>query len=633
MKLMMKTRYQRTVCAVLAAVLAGMSFSGCSRAYADASSDVLTQKPSSDGRTKITVLVKYAFSINDFEKAVEEKFPDIDIVQVGNYTRDMGIEEYKKRLEHDDLTDIVMTWPLDVGEEYWPDRLLDLSGFDFTSRYNVSVMDSISRDGKLYYLPGPSQVRGIVYNKTLFEEKGWTVPENFEEFISLCRKIEASGMRSLQLGLENPEVLDTAFVGYSFTDCFSKPQDTQWIAEYNNGQHSFGDHFAPALDHFQTLIDAGILRESDLDVNYSEREKMFFTRQCAMVEDSVLLARMGYSQTGSTDEFALMPFFDPCGDEWARLYMVCYIGLNQHLAEPKNKKKYDAVLKLMDYISTCEGQEALMSDTGAMFSNLIGVDLPEVPEIQDLLPALHQGHYAIFPELKNAQTALRAGLAGMVRGDMDKETVIKTVDAQNLSPPKTDIPEKLGTASSDFTLIETGSFVTDAMRKASGCEIALFMDSGKDGKYNAKGLSARLYQGDQTANDLNRILPALKYDASGTLWKVTMTGGDLIKTLEYSIPVDNNISGWFYYFSGLHMKYAPSADPGSRIQKITLEDGGKIDPKKKYSIAVMENTVSEEYLISCEKTDITIFEILKNEIKEQKTISPPKDGRFVLVDA
>ena len=66
-----------------------------------------------------------------------------------------------------------------------------------------------------------------------------------------------------------------------------------------------------------------------------------------------------------------MPFFSPgtpC--DWARLYMVCYVGLNKHLGEPQNKKKYDLVMQLMDYISTPEGQIALAADTGAMYSSV-----------------------------------------------------------------------------------------------------------------------------------------------------------------------------------------------------------------------------------------------------------------------
>lgn len=155
-------KIQRRVLMIIILMTLLLCLPGCGAKVSD-NEDILTQKAIAKGKTPITVLVKYAFSINEFEKAVEEKFPEIDIVQVGNFTRNMGIEEYAARLEHDDLPDIVMTWPLDVGKVYWSDRLLDLSGMEFSSRYNTSMLNDISTDGKLYYLPGPAQVRGIVY--------------------------------------------------------------------------------------------------------------------------------------------------------------------------------------------------------------------------------------------------------------------------------------------------------------------------------------------------------------------------------------------------------------------------------------------------------------------------------------
>lgn len=628
---MQSTVGRRLLLVVAALLIFSSCFAGCANRKPAPTNEILTQKPLSSKKTTITVLVKYAFSINAFEEAVETKFPDIDIVQVGNYTRDMGIDEYYARLEHDDLPDIVMTWPLEVGEEFWEERLVDLSGMEFTSRYNLSMLNDISRDGKLYYLPGPSQVRGIIYNKTLFEEKGWEVPKDFEGFISLCKTIEDSGMRSLQLGLGNGEVLDTAFIGYGLSDCLSKPQDAQWLADYNNGENSFGDHFGPALDTFQRLIDEGILKKSDLDITYSDREKMLFSRQCAMVEDSVLLARQGSSITGTTDEFALMPFFNPGGDEadWARLYMVCYVGVNKHLEESKNKEKYETVMEVMDYISTPEGQEAMMGDTGAMFSSLTGVEPPNIPEIEDLIPALKRGRYATFPQLKNAQSALREGLAGMVRGDTTKEQVIEAVDAQNVSPPESEKSTLLGSATQDFTLVETGNFITDAMRAESGCEIALFLDNGKDGLYNGKGVSARFYSGEITVTDVERVLPDLKYGATGTLWKTSMSGADLKKTLEYSIVADGH-SGWFYYFSGLKMEFNPAAVPGARIRKITMADGEEIDAETIYTVAIMEDSVPAECMQTCDKTDVTIAEIVVEAVKSVKSISPSEDGRFVI---
>lgn len=619
------------IAAILSLTLALGLLSGCTEKKNTVQQDILTQKVTEDNRTKITVLVKYAFEINSFEKAVESKFPDIDLVQVGNYTHNMGTAEYAARLEHDDLTDIVMTWPLDVGEEYWSERLLDLGGMPFTSNYNLSTLDTITRNGKLYYLPGPAQIRGIVYNKTLFAENGWTVPNNYEEFKTLCKTIEDSGIRSIQLGFKNSEVLNTAFVGYSYSDCFSKPSDNQFLYDYNLGKGSFGDHFKPALNTFQNMIDAGIWKPEDLDISYPEREQMLFNRQCAMVEDSVLLTRMGYDYSGNTDEFGLMPFFNPSDEsDWARLYMVCYIGLNKHLAEPQNKKQFDIVMKLMDFISTPEGQEALSGDTGAMFSSLIGMPPPNIPEIDDLVSALNHGRYSVFPTLKNAQDALHEGLAGMLRGDITQDELIQMVDQQNLNPPTSVLDNILGKSTEDFTLMETGNFITDAMREWSECDIALFMDNGKDGRYNGKGVSASLYKGDVTTLDILRILPDLKHGEDGTLWKISMTGTDLLNTLEHSIVVDNSSKGWFYYFSGLKATYNPVSEPGTRISEITTSDGKSIEPEKIYTIAVMDKTVPDEFLKSCEKTGVTIEQILSEAVSKSGTISPSKDGRFVV---
>lgn len=604
---------------------------GCSASDTDKSEDVLTQKAASKGKTQITVLVKYAFTINEFEKAVEKQFPDIDLVQVGNYTRNMGTEEYAARLEHDDIPDIVMTWPLDVGREYWSDRLLDLSGMEFSSRYNTSMLNDISTDGKLYYLPGPAQVRGIVYNKTLFKEKGWEVPKDYEGFLELCKTIEASGIRSIQLGFQNQEVLDTAFVGYNFGNYFSRPQDLEWMDNYNQGIGSFGEQFGGALDVFQQMTDAGVWKASDLEIDYSEREKMLFTRQCAMVEDSSLMAKMGYSQTGTSDEFALMPFFNPgSNNDWARLYMVCYIGLNKHLAEPENKDKYDLVMEIMNYISTVEGQKMLSADTGAMYSSLIDATPPDVPEIEALIPALNQGRYAVFPTLGNAQGALREGLAGMLKGTLTKEDVIRMADEQNLFPPVTESPKLLGEASESFSLTDTGNFVADAMRTWGDCELALYLDNGKDGNYNGKGISGRIYAGDITTSDIDRIMPDLKANDSGALWKASISGEDLLAVLENSVSVENNQTGWFYYFSGLKMEFDPTAEPGNRVKKITASDGSAIDPARNYTIVVTEGSVPEEYLQNCSKTDSLSYDIVTRAVESAGTISPAKDGRFVL---
>ena len=122
-----------------------------------------------------------------------------------------------------------------------------------------------------------------------------------------------------------------------------------------------------------------------------------------------------------------------------------------------------------------------------------------------MLPALSHGRYAIFPEPKNAQDALRESLAGMLAGALTQDDVIRMVDHQNKNPPPPKACTVIGEATTDFTLIETGNFLTDAMRAKAGTDVALFLDNGKDGKYNGKGASARFRP--QTTNDVSGPSP------------------------------------------------------------------------------------------------------------------------------
>ena len=96
-----------------------------------------------------------------------------------------------------------------------------------------------------------AQVRDIVYNTILFEEKGWKVPYDFNRFIALCRTIEARGIRSIHLGFGNSELLDTAF-GATATETASalRPMPNGWPTTTGAGAAS-GSISAPPSIRFK----------------------------------------------------------------------------------------------------------------------------------------------------------------------------------------------------------------------------------------------------------------------------------------------------------------------------------------------------------------------------------------------
>ncbi|PPR49714.1 MAG: hypothetical protein CFH15_01010 [Alphaproteobacteria bacterium MarineAlpha5_Bin5] len=70
----------------------------------------------------------------------------------------------------------------------WKDLLLPWS-------YNAGVFD-----GEFYSAPKTYETMVMLYNKTLFEEKGWSIPTNLPEYEALAAEIKAAGMNVFSYG-------------------------------------------------------------------------------------------------------------------------------------------------------------------------------------------------------------------------------------------------------------------------------------------------------------------------------------------------------------------------------------------------------------------------------------------------
>ena len=69
----------------------------------------------------------------------------------------------------------------------------DLSGEEWiTERVNADYLDIVSDDdGAIYGVPSmPSNVAGVFYNKTAYEEMGLEIPQTWDEFMENCEKIK-----------------------------------------------------------------------------------------------------------------------------------------------------------------------------------------------------------------------------------------------------------------------------------------------------------------------------------------------------------------------------------------------------------------------------------------------------------
>ena len=55
-------------------------------------------------------------------------------------------------------------------------------------------LDGFGKDGKLYGLPRNTDVMAFYYNKAMFDENNWEVPQTYDELIQLAKDISGTGL-------------------------------------------------------------------------------------------------------------------------------------------------------------------------------------------------------------------------------------------------------------------------------------------------------------------------------------------------------------------------------------------------------------------------------------------------------
>ena len=92
---------------------------------------------------------------------------------------------------------VAQSGALNIASRYNPGKnCVDLSNEPWIPRYNELVKQNSMADGKVYCqtLWNTNSVWAMVYNKTMFDELGLSVPATYDEFEAACAAIAASGV-------------------------------------------------------------------------------------------------------------------------------------------------------------------------------------------------------------------------------------------------------------------------------------------------------------------------------------------------------------------------------------------------------------------------------------------------------
>lgn len=186
-------------------------------------------------------------SMNEIVNKFNETYPDITVtIEPGNggaysefiKTKD-SVGEFPDVMEMRDTAMYVRAGKL----EPLPDDIVSL--FRTTTEF----------DGNVYTAPlGGENTNGIIYNKTYFDENGWTEPSTYDEFIELCQKIADKGdMAPLVVGGQ-----DIWHMGFWFHKVYNDQvlsKDADFIKHCYEGTKDFSDDtFKATFEELQTIM-------------------------------------------------------------------------------------------------------------------------------------------------------------------------------------------------------------------------------------------------------------------------------------------------------------------------------------------------------------------------------------------
>lgn len=209
-------------------------------------------------KTKIELVHYKPEAVSYFEE-VEKKFneshKDIEL-KISSPNDAMTV--LKTRFIREDNPDII-----GIGGEFNfsnfidAGMLMDISDFDGLKDIKQKYLD-INENLKFvptkgtYGVPYMANAAGILYNKDMFQENGWQIPETWDELLALCEKIKKVGKLPFYMGYK-----DTWSCLSPWNSAASSLADATVCKDVNKGKTSFSKEYVTVAEQMKKLLSYG----------------------------------------------------------------------------------------------------------------------------------------------------------------------------------------------------------------------------------------------------------------------------------------------------------------------------------------------------------------------------------------
>lgn len=306
-------------------------------------------------------IVQYKPEAANYFKKVEETFNAAhDDIELKISSPNDAMTILKTRFIREDYPDIIGIGG-DINYSYFVDAeiLADVSDYpglqDINPGYlNIAeALELVPTDGT-YIVPYAANASGILYNRDMFQERGWEIPTTWDELQSLCEEIQSEGILPFYFGFKDTW---TCLAPWNSMAVELTPADV--TKRVNRGETTFTKEFPELSGKYLSLLQYG--PEDPFAYGYNDACTAFARGESAMYPIGSYAAPQILSVN---PDLNIDSFVMPASDEAEGRTLNSGIDLGFAVtAECRNK---EAAYEVLDFLYNDENIQQYIDDQNAV---------------------------------------------------------------------------------------------------------------------------------------------------------------------------------------------------------------------------------------------------------------------------
>lgn len=370
---------RRSFLGLAGAVAAGLGLAGC-------------EGERSDGRTEIEFVSYKREAVSIFEALMAEFNETNDHIYLNFTSPNDAVTIMKTRFVREDYPDVVAIGGDASYADFVDSNILaDVSeypGMEKVQPAYQEIMKSVTyvpMDG-IYGVPYIANAAGMLYNKDMFAEKGWTIPTTWTEFCDLCEQIKAEGeVLPLYLGF-----LDTWTILSPWNSMLVELVPSDHIRKVNAGEAKFADYYREPAEKLLKLLEYG--EDGPMAYSYEDACTAFARGQSAMFPcGSFAVPQI----LGANPEMNIGLFAMPASDDPDDRIVVSGVDLCWNMTVA-NEDHREEIYEVIDFLNKPENLQTYCDDQKAI--PCIEGDFTLDPLFDDIQEFLDEGKVIDYPD-------------------------------------------------------------------------------------------------------------------------------------------------------------------------------------------------------------------------------------------